>query len=94
MDKLYLDRVNFSGLACFAEPVEIRMVRNHCMTPVENLSFISILTRSRCQYPPNLYHGPYIPTSSNRVHLGAFEVGTAFATFMGYRLFRRPPMPS
>ena len=34
MDKLYLDRVNFSGLACFAEPVEIRKVRNHCTKPV------------------------------------------------------------
>ena len=62
--------------------------------------------RSRYQYPPNLYHGPYIPTSphphepegdpppSNCVHLGAFEVWTTFAVFMGYRLFRRPPMPS
>ena len=42
---------------------------------------------------PRAIH-PHIPTSSNRVHLGAFEVGTAFATFIGYRLFRRLPMPS
>ena len=31
---IYRVRVNFSGLVCFAQPIEIRKVRNHCTKPV------------------------------------------------------------